>query len=994
MTTTNENNTHDKDINTVEAVRLNSKSLKTRLQQALQDETPEIRNHFQHLWQHKKLSNFIRRCCEEKHIKDDELNTLSKKFTYKATELDELECIKIIVSELWRWASVAYPDLKLPNVTIPLPKEKALINDNTIPIGLVGSLLTCIYENPINPIESENDGKLACVGRWLLMTAHECNITNLTQLDELLSYTSNDWLFIEGGNLITVYLEKSQKQIFLSPLSVLYYQYLSKHDTFDWVQGKPIKAQKAVSSYLQYQNKYLPEKLITMPLKRIIKDICLFNFPIGLAHVQGVEAPLDQARLVNLFSSKTQEIESTNKKRRQKTKQDIPEDILANHHGIEDGLVKTKLLGLLSNFEITCPTQKRNTKAYTTCLTDMKVLESDNVSLGYYLAIHWINHLFEIGTEWKGNLAAGTLKNYFSDATNFAKLAFGKRNIANDDSEFLTEQCQKALDSFNHDQQLTLLRFLTYLKRFPAIPLIDLEDLQLLTVGGSIRTNYLPPSEFDAICEKYASDGNYFKQQTVLIAQLCYYGTLREDEAVSLCVNDIDIDSNLLYISNAKRRKSTQSVRDYPLSALPEKVLAKLIKQVDERKSQQSKSYQNQSLFESWLFHSLEDDFISFLREETSDDSWVTHLLRHCGCNNLLIEFYLSGAQADTLALQALKPILNHEIFSAKHLERFSRDFSTLGRPINPQFPVMEQLALLVGHASPATTYTTYLHLVSLLLSKTAKACRCINATEFFTWLREDSSYAYTLNKTHQFLIKEVNREATLNNHNLAAYLINREKRTNPNFYPAKKVSQQADIKKDATLTFSQFVHQISVIQNGKSSSLMHKSFKDFLPEVSKLPTIPDFENSKRNAWLRFNLHVDKNFDSWTATDFNAIAFFAQKLSINGHIESLRELAKYINAIETLNLPNVKKLRAEGLIRKSQDQQKWINKISKANWSVVQKESAGKYRILVKPYQYFWALWDDLSWLIELIFAFKHYKQRGKTLTKSTKTKEIKINEL
>tara|TARA_R110001592_G_scaffold363271_1_gene682959 strand:- start:2046 stop:4925 length:2880 start_codon:yes stop_codon:yes gene_type:complete len=883
----------------------------------------------------------------------------------------ELSCFNLCIQALFRLHQKQAPKLKAPAQLISSPVDTPLFHADTLPINLVTQLCERLYHpNQIDLNRSMNNQHQLTFGRWLLLCALECNINRLSALNELAALPFDAWYFFEAVPAITAFLPNSHQRVWLRPMGALLLHHLNSSelphlDSTKKMTGKNI-AQKAINTYLEFAFADLSEALNKYPLTSILRDIGLLQQPAGLHQYWPNEHSLTDEQLVHLFTNTPVEITASSS--RSITTLRLPYE--SDNHTAKGDNTKAKrhVNGTLRHYMTVNVKNDHRAASYQECLRQLKNCQQCPMNLALLMAISWIAYLFENGSPWTEKLAARSLLTYFSDVNQFIQTAFGTYDFRRLSTNNLNKQSQAAIDQIScSKRQLTCVRFLHFINRFNELPTIDIEQINLTHRDGRVRTNYLSPRQFDLICEKFKAGKGIFEQQITLFMQLCYYGCFREDDVLSLKVGDIDFECGLINITPDKKRKSLQSVRKFPLCMLSDDVLRQLITLYQQRLNITGKEA---LLFDEWPYHTLEQQFITFLRKETLDDTWVTHLLRHCGANNALLTFSLL-----TGLISYLPSAFEHPLFSKEKLTHIKAFFSALGTTFDLTFPVLDAIALLVGHAGPATTLGNYLHLVDYVIFQQSKTEYTVSKPELLHCVSANLKYGFNLAKKLSTPSKQTKKCVWLLKNETLRWVITKYNKV-PNFYKAKVKPHLSTnmLTPDNNLCFSRFTQQLSLASQGLNDTQLAPWMMVFIEKTSELPSPLTLSTNQYIPWLKLSQHLDWRINDFTSIEVTALRQLRHKLKINMPINNIRELKRHLNALNAIDIDKRYPTTISG--KDSVQLNSWKDMIDKTGRPCRITEGTSKSATAaLRPYRLNWALWSILPEIIDLILAYLTFKE-------------------
>jgi len=240
--------------------------------------------------------------------------------------------------------------------------------------------------------------------------------------------------------------------------------------------------------------------------------------------------------------------------------------------------------------------------------------------------------------------------------------------------------------------------------------------------GKVVDANLITFHEFDALVNELKK--GVFDRRTrmqILIASLGFYCGMRVSEILGLRICDL-VEARLstlnITANQFRNSKSATSDRISPLYVLlPNSVLADLLKFKQERLIESKLSSENKANHFELLFckadqpiKMLSNDYIikpmmNILKDIANDDNIRFHHLRHSFANWLLVRLLANNYP------KIIDPnihVFNHNEFSKDKILKLNNELLYDGFKVRP---ILYQVANLLGHASPKTTLSSYIHL-------------------------------------------------------------------------------------------------------------------------------------------------------------------------------------------------------------------------------------------------------------------------------------------
>lgn len=868
---------------------------------------------------------------------------------------DELQIFSESLALIFEREQIRQPKLLPPQKIQLMPTMPAAITTKNISPSTGSKLIKKLYQAPDCVIGSDtNKENDEAWGKLLLLIALESNLTTLNELDEFLTISYDNFCSYSSANDITISLPRNHRRVWLQPCSALLLNALVART----IRPK-LKAKKLIEAYRNHISSQLPI-IANMRASSIIRDIGLFHQPLGLRDFWRSEQALPDLTIDRLFGGN---IVTSPIKRNHPVYgivSIIPE---RNNNKADNVKVEREVHSILSHYALNDESESRHSKDFKYAQSLLSNCLNKDISEGLYLTIYWINEIFIHGTAWKGKLTVSTIKAYFSTILSFTRMSYQRQSVQSLSSEKLTEYCQDGLDSFNNaNQQFTVLRFLKFIEQSPQINEIKIDELLIMDNEGVVRSNYLSPHEFEAICNQYLQGKGIYEYKIVLFMRCCYYMGLREDEALNLQLGDINLETEIVSITPDKRRKTKAGIRDIPFSIMPESFITELTKAVEEKRLFEGEQY----LFNDWDYTNLEKQFIAFLRDYTQDTYWVTHLLRHAFANNLLLLLTLTTQQ-----LIELPSFFECKLFGKAQQTRILESFESWGRDLDIDFPILDWIAQIVGHAGPLTTSTIYLHLLDWIISTKYTTPYPISKTQLQDWIGSESKYVFEIQKK---IGSDIHGSPSLLELNKQVAMKQLVKKT---FSLGKKVSKHTvdeGKQKPTAFCFSLFVDALQRMKKGSQDSFFDEQFLTFIKEHDNIPNIPEIAPNELHAWVRLCQHLDEHLDNKIQSKVKALLFVKEKL---GHsqkeVTNIKDLKKVLLALNALGFSG-SKITIKG--NNEEVSTHWSDEIEKYNFksifAIVPRKMTSAN---IKPYQLHSRIWRYVLTVIELVTYYKLYKK-------------------
>lgn len=588
--------------------------------------------------------------------------------------------------------------------------------------------------------------------------------------------------------------------------------------------------------------------------------------------------------------------------------------------------------------------------------------------------------LFVHGSPSKKNLEASSIRSYRSTLKVFLAKTMSDEELvvdAQSNVDVLYKLTHRLADAISDlegaDKQSTVLRFLQYVHEISELRLYDFDELELAGVTiESVRAHFIPAQLFDSTCHAFLAMRSSAREQTVLMMQLCYYCGLRRNEALLLAVDDINVESDVLYVTKFAGRKTVNAPRKISLALLPQSFYLSLLNYVETR----SKTHER--LFDAQTVQVHEREFMALLREQTQIPDLVVHSLRHCAANNLLLvlaqgafpsiqanvaEYFL--AQKSLSGTQAIEP---HELFSSKQLERIKQALSAEGRALNSYFPILDFLAMILGHATPGTSAASYLHFLDMVTFElSSMRTSPLNKSVLHNLLPQTNARFETINR----VFTSNNKENAL--FKTAAFGLADARKLKTQMQPAVQTV-------DTVITFSDFIDALYDYQYGPLSDLsISKHLQRYFDGLTELPDVQFLQQLSPRAfptWIRFQERMTAQ--RWLSVEQNAISTLKRCLE-NETVSNKRDAEQTLRAFKILGL-------GDCIMELNCDDDSWRAIVERADHQVRIKETGQQKKALqiemrIKPYRLRWPLWDKLLNIVcslELYTVFRNVDDETK----------------
>ncbi|WP_322407016.1 tyrosine-type recombinase/integrase [Idiomarina sp. PL1-037] len=918
-----------------------------------------------------------------------------------------LEALWLSMRALYRFKS-EHQTLTQPVEFRPLKQRETIINEHN-PTFLLQSLLERELEDTI---ASSSFHQCSDTQRYLLHAlsiAKRSHISDSKTLVSVLEAKQSDLLCFSDLNRASVLIEAPRRQrVWLDAESLLHLR-----------QAQSIKASKKQLLNKAFEHWWqkirATEPAMASTALSVDDALLALNFqttPLAAISLSTVTTVLSDESLILALSGQIneEEIEAqthhVSRKRQRKTaiaalianasgKKKLSADpgirlAFSPEHRAEnvDRQLIDALRRILWTYEVQMYTPGRSEKVFKSARSAIEQLLSNALGeggeqapsvLAQLLALHCAD-LFLQGSASKKKLKASSIRSYLSTLTVFLVDTLSEEtSLADAQSSIdalyeLTHILGDAIcDLEAADKQSTVLRFLQYVHEISELRLYDFDELELAGVTiESVRAHFIPAQLFDSTCHAFLAMRSSAREQTALMMQLCYYAGLRRNEALLLAVDDINVESDVLYVTKFAGRKTANAPRKLPLALLPNSLYLSLLNYVETR------SKIHERLFDAQAVQVHEREFMELLRKQTQIPDLVVHSLRHCAANNLLLVLAQGAFPSIPAAIgryfltqQNSGGSLTkerHELLSSKQLERIKQALLAEGRALNSYFPILDFLAMALGHATPGTSAASYLHffelvafeLSSMRTSSTDKKV-LLNLLPRTNARFETIKRVFTSNNAEKALFKTA-----------AFGLVDARK--------FKTQVQQPVETVDTVITFSDFIDALYDYQYRPSSDLsISKHLQRYFDGLTELPNLRFLHELSPRAfptWIRFQERMTTQ--RWLSVEQNAISTLKRCLE-NETVSNKRDAEQTLRALRILGL-------GDCIMELNCDDGSWRSLIERADHQVRIKEIEQNKETLqvemrIKPYRLRWPLWDKLQSILcslELYTVFRNVDDETK----------------
>ncbi|MDW2401855.1 site-specific integrase [Vibrio sp. 1262-1] len=908
------------------------------------------------------------------------------------------------------------PELIAPTSILPLQPERPLLDDATPSLGVIESLRCGLYAAcPYSQgRKHETDARyLAAVGQAVLLIGFRAGLTRMTELLALLNVDESEWVALSCGGYsfeeapvqygsfqrctptdsrpsdefwLSAYLPALHRRVYLRQEAILA---LNRART--QVQAWPPRQRKkqvrlAVLAWRDHWSTqvsvHLRQAIASLSAAELVRYIGFLDNSAGVGHLWSQNSALDHATFIRSFIGTC--IDSgtpiSARNRTVKNGQSIvwqsnaqPDEMMQQAKAVSRYVRQT-----LSHYQLEDKKERRSGRAYQEAKHAFDMILQEPTAWAVALCNQWIASLFMYGSAWKEKLAVGTLLTYHSTVQRFVASAWQGVDILMMSEHEFEACCQVGLDQFeNAEEQYTVARFLRFCQQYSHFPLIDLDIFDVVSSQGVVRAHYVPPAMFDEICEQFGEQGGAYERKIIVFMQLCYYMGLREDEALSLKLRDIDFNTGFLYITNDKKRKTAHAVRKIPLTLVPTFIVTQWLGYIDEQHALLGDTaYEQRPLFSHWAFSALESQFIDFARTYLKDGAIVTHSFRHCAANNwvcLLAMLAFKGRTWPTVYF------MQHVLFSKEQLKALSAMFDLHGQHLTPHFFILDWVAEKLGHASPATAWSTYWHWVDWVSLNVTYHPYQVKKSQVRFWTSE-SNYGFERQKQLFQKPNDRSQAGSLATWALRDWVSRHWKLAQHHHVDTQnrkrsRLDEDKSAVNSSPLSFSRFVVELEKLMVGGEETSCSAELVQWLAQSKAAPLRFRIEPNQEHAWLRLCLQADKwrTYPRKRLRRMYAHLKKAQALLTRKSITRYRDLQCLLSVYGYFNLqPLTIKVQARD---DSSSAAHWQQLIERTGAHCVREASVSKTEAFTRPYRLQWTLWSQIGSIIRLLIDYLDWYQ-------------------
>ncbi len=638
---------------------------------------------------------------------------ISHELNAKIKFSDQLRAFSIAMEAVWRLYMDLGFNIDPPVIRLLLPKEKPYPDPQLFSAKQLTNLINALALG-----EGVFAGDQHGEARLYLALAFESSLLSPGLIHDTVTEVCSSLIEIASTKLQCLPIRKGrvERWIYLGPLSILLLKNMHLSQGVDAFTKRPQDVKKALDQLLEQFG-------WSLTIDDLLSQLGAMDRAVDQSSLLAAIVPLERSDLIGALTgrysaSTLDEPERSPAKVREWLKQELLTTVARDTDGFKqrNRNILQKVRRLLQDHLCEPDTRKRSRRLDRLVLDELEGLISQTPLSQYRILLAWIHVLIESGSGYKERLRASSIAVYFSTCHAFLKDAFDSRDLFEVDEQTRREQLQSALDvACAKTGALDVIRrFLKF--AFTVCPdwNVSLDEYELSSTLALTRAHYIPPRVFDEVCQDLYR--RYTASASELLAlQLTYYCGLRHNELLSLRWKDISFEARMLYISADKVRKSSASVRKIPLCLIPSEVEENL-RLYREHVNLLTPIQPHQTIFNRDSFELFQLHFLNEVRQRIMNPELVLHSLRHSCANNWLFMFEALSHHVSLAEDKKAPYFLQHELFSDQHLVRVRQQYQTMMTVIRVGFPVLTEVAIRLGHRSPAVTVSSYLHLLDLSL--------------------------------------------------------------------------------------------------------------------------------------------------------------------------------------------------------------------------------------------------------------------------------------
>jgi len=901
----------------------------------------------------------------------------------QAASYAELDALRIALMHAYSVCVSRQTDLIEPHQLFPFYRELPVINASN-PAWALQNLLHDAIDKSLAQLN-----RLSRDVQQVTLTLALARSLGISSSESLLSLFDAQAHIISAANRVII--ETSDGNYYV--LDAVALSFWQKLNTFPCLRKKQYK--QKYDAWLEYKSKYYFELLTQRPsLSNVLSAITFSSEVLASRHLGDSATPLSLAKFVQALTGKSmscgEKLEKTKKTRTRKSVtafQQITNNLnvpvnrvfsLNYTVGSEDRELIDSVRAAVSTFEKNDTRQSRRSRSFSLMKETLAALLSrtyctEQVSHTAWFISAYCADLAVTGSSHKSKLRASTIKTYLSRLVGLAKTAWCDESLMMDAqhgdlaSIELTSRLAAGLSDLTSDsEQSTVINFLHYLQQVSSVRFFDADELEFYgAFTSATRSHYISPFDFDIACKNFNEVQSNERKQFILFAKFCYRLGLRHREARELLVEDIRFDCGDVVVSCYLLRKTERAVRRVRLNFLTLAEQIQLKNYVAFRRARRL-----ERLFDESVLNALHDAFINTLRGVMADDDIVIHSLRHSAANNMLFQLSLC---CNSMLEPCRKRyyFLQHETFDEQQVELIKADLNQAGRRADIFLPVLDTLAYLMGHVSPAVTMQSYLHLFDLLAFELSAMRRKPLTPQVLSQLVSQNNYRFEHKKLYSYCFEqgvEASDDYIFNHFTRAFSATTHEIKEKPT------LSNGLDKK----IAFSDYLLALLRYYDEPQSNFANEELKSHFDSEAGDFCLDFYRNMKsRDLSVYLTLFERLTQLKSSFVNLRALNTLSEKQEVNS-ITRYRDLRRCLKAFELIGLNNLVFVITSANEEKAQ---RWLNLLNKEGHRFEFKEdpTIPHQYLQLRPRGLRYAPWAHLPEILAIYETYLDFLERGDT---------------
>ncbi|MCH8493013.1 MAG: tyrosine-type recombinase/integrase [Idiomarina sp.] len=908
----------------------------------------------------------------EPKIPNDYLVSRARTIYERARDYPELDALRLVLVHLYRSLKDANPDLIEPKQIFPAHRERPVIHKGN-PSWQLQMHLHQAIETALSQLHRLSPDVRQMT--LMLALARQYGVSDVDSLLAILAPDTTISYLPDAARAICI--TSTGENHFLDAPALAMWKNLSSY------VPKSLKhIHQNFAGWIDYQRTQESAfHLLNCSLEDALLALSFTHQSLASANLGSLTKPLSHSALIYALTGQTittdyEVPEEPLRRRRKRLPQftkiaDLTPTLqrpfsFHSELGQEDTILINAIRDAVKKYASDDKRQSRASRFYTDLTATLLRLINDahanpQISVvAWYVGLYCTDLMLH-GSAHKKRLRASTMLTYLSRLSSFAKVVWTDEQLMSDaqhsfDARLeLTMHVAESLSDYLTDSELsTIINFFYYLQQTSATLFFDAQALEYSgAFPANTRAHYISPHDFDMTREKLLETPSLEREQFWHFATLCYRLGLRHEEAAKLAVNDVRFDCGDLIVSNVLLRKTNRAVRRVRLAFLTTSEHVALEQYVTVRKAREL-----ESLFDSHVIDALQNEFLTALRDTSGNSEAVIHSLRHSAANNILFQLSLCCI-CNLMACRHRYLFLQHDVFEEQHLDLIKSDIAQSGRQCDLYFPVLDVLAGLLGHVSPAITMQSYLHLFHLLAFE-LNACRELPLSlKAFMQLVPRNQYRYEHKARYRKCMSHGSESA---NRYAFKHVV---RGSNNQQYPLKAAPAKKRVS-TKPLSFSDYLLALHRYRHEPQSHFANNELLDHFDRLDGMLGTEFYDRWKSRdfpVWLRlFERLTDLNSN---AVNNDALATLAA-LHASNTVTTIRQLKRCLRAFEILGLHE---LHFTARVPENKPlSQAWLEAISDAAHHVDchEDEQATSPVLALRPRGLRYAPWSHLPTIIKL----------------------------